>query len=83
MTILAVFRSRAHTLDFLNAIKAAGIPAQAVSTPREAGVGCGISVRFDARFLPRAKTVLAARRDPSFAGFLRAGPGGWFFYDRP
>ena len=34
MTILAVFRSRAQTLGYLAEAKAAGIPAQAVSTPK-------------------------------------------------
>lgn len=70
MTILAVFKSRAQTLDFISRLSRAGIPAQAVSTPKEAGVGCGISAKIDARFLPRAKTVLSAHPYSSFAGFL-------------
>ena len=63
MTYLAVFRSRAQALDFLNAVKKTGVPAQAVSTPKEAGVGCGISIKFDEQFLGRAKAVLA--REPT------------------
>ena len=78
MTILAVFRSRAETLGYLSEIKSAGIPAQAVSTPREAGVGCGVSAKFDARFLERAETVLKKRRYASFAGFLKSREGGSF-----
>ncbi len=78
MTVLAVFRSRAQTLDFLAAVKAAGVPAQAVSTPREAGVGCGISAKFDSRFSERAKAVLARRHYSAFDGFLRED-GGRFF----
>ena len=70
MTVLAVFRSRAQTLDFLGVAKAAGIPAQAVSTPKEAGVGCGISAKFDERFLGRAKLLLAKKHYSSFSGFL-------------
>ena len=77
MTVLAVFRSRAQSLDFLSALKAAGVAAQAVSTPKEAGVGCGISVKFDERMLFRAKAVLAKRPYSAFAGFLR-GQGGGF-----
>lgn len=80
MTILAVFRSRAQTLDFISAAKGAGIPAQAVSTPKEAGVGCGISAKFEEGFLLRAKRVLSVRSYSSFAGFLRSGRSG-FFYD--
>ncbi len=73
MTVLAVFRSRAHSLGFLAAVKAAGVPAQAVSTPKEAGVGCGLSVKFDERFLPRVRSVLARRPLSSFSGFLKDG----------
>ncbi len=75
MTILAVFRSRAQSLDYLSALKAAGVSAQAVSTPKEAGVGCGVSVKFDERALFRAKAVLAKRPYSSFSGFLRQGGG--------
>ncbi len=78
MTVLAVFRSRMQTLDFLTALKGAGVPAQAVSTPQEAGVGCGISAKFDARFLERARALLAKKKYSSFAGFLRGGLyAGW------
>ncbi len=77
MTILAVFRSRAQTLDFLGALKGAGVPAQAVSTPKEAGVGCGISAKFDEVFYPRAKRLLASRPYSSYAGMLKGGAGGW------
>lgn len=81
MTILFVFRSRAQSMDFLAAAKRAGIPAQAVSTPKEAGVGCGISVKTDGRFLPRAKRLLAAKNYSAFAGVMKS-VGGPFFYDR-
>lgn len=81
MTYLAVFRSRAQALDYLSGVKGAGVPAQAVSTPKEAGVGCGISVKFDSQFLGRAKAVLARRTYSSFSGFLALN-GGRFTYDR-
>ena len=73
MTVLAVFRSRAQALAYFSAVKSAGIPAQTVSTPKEAGVGCGISVKFDERFLPRAKALLIRMPATSFSGFLRGG----------
>ncbi len=75
MTILAVFRSRAQTLGYLTELRAAGIPAQAVSTPKEAGVGCGISAKFEETFFERAKRVLAKRAYSAFAGFLRVRGG--------
>ena len=73
MTTLAVFRSRAQALDFLSYIKRSGVPAQAVATPKEAGVGCGVSVKFDERFLSRVKLLLTGRQYTSFSGFLRRG----------
>lgn len=77
MTILAVFRSRAQTLDFLEKLKGAGVPAQAVSTPKEAGVGCGVSAKFDEAFYPRARRLIAARPYSSYAGFLIRFADGW------
>lgn len=79
MTILAVFKSRAQTLDFIAKIKAVGVPAQAISTPREAGVGCGISAKFDERFYERARRVLNMRAYSSFAGFMRSGTSGYSY----
>ena len=77
MTMLAVFRSRAQSLDALSALRGAGVPVQAVSTPREAGIGCGVSVRFDANFFPRVRTILAKRRYTAFWGYLRACGGAY------
>lgn len=81
MTMLAVFRSRAHTLAFLSSLREAGIPASAVNTPKEAGVGCGISARFDGRFLPRVRAVLQRRPYASFAGFMQSGGMGFFYFN--
>ncbi len=71
MTILAVFRSRSETLAFVSALRGLGAVVQAVNTPKEAGVGCGISARFEDAFFPRAQRALKAGRYASFAGFLR------------
>ena len=70
MTMLAVFRSRAQSLEYISVLKASGVPAQAVSTPKEAGVGCGISAKFDEAFLSRARSCLAKKQYSSFSGFM-------------
>ena len=70
MTMLAVFRSRAQALEYISVLKAGGVPAQPVNTPKEAGVGCGISARFDEAFLPRARAVFVKRHYSSFSGFM-------------
>lgn len=76
MTLLAVFRSRAQTLDCVSRLREAGVPAQTVSTPKEAGVGCGISVKFEEAFLPRVQLLLQRRPYSSFSGYMkRVGNG--------
>lgn len=79
MTVLAVFRSRAQTLDFIARLQQYGTTAQAVNTPKEAGVGCGISAKFDSSALPRARSILRRTVYSSFAGLyeLRGGYGGF------
>lgn len=77
MTILAVFRSRAQALDFLSLLRQSGIRCSAVNTPKEAGYGCGISVKFDGKDLFQAKSVLARRPYSSFAGFLKGAGGSY------
>ncbi len=79
MTMLAVFRSRSQSIEFASALKREGVPAQSVSTPKDAGVGCGISVRFEENFFPRVKSVLQKKLYSSFSGFMR-GEGGRFRY---
>lgn len=71
MTVLAVFKSRSETLSFIALLRANGVPASAMATPKEAGVGCGLSARFKEVFLPRARNVFAQKRYGSFAGFMK------------
>ena len=57
MTVLAVFKSRSETLGFVSVLRSGGVPASAMATPKEAGVGCGLSVRFEEGFLPREEKL--------------------------
>ncbi len=79
MTMLAVFRSRAQTLVFLEVLSKSGVPASAVNTPKEAGIGCGISAKFDERFFLRAQALLKRKNYSAFVGFMK-GVGGQFFF---
>ena len=81
MTVLAVFKSRAQTLDFVSLLRSGGVVASAVNTPKEAGVGCGISAKVDERFFPRVRLMLSKRNYTSFAGFMRR-MGNTFVYVR-
>lgn len=71
MMILAVFRSRAHSIDYAERLNGYGVPATTVSAPKEAKIGCGLCVRFDARFFVRAKAILKTARYSSFKGFYK------------
>lgn len=73
--ILAVFRSRAQTLDFVSRLTRMGVSARAVSTPREANVGCGISARIGEYDLERARRALSGGQYTAFAGFFRVRSG--------
>lgn len=72
---LAIFRSRSQALDCASRLKQAGIPASAVSTPKEANVGCGLSVKIGVFDLSRAKRLLCGVHYSAFVGFFRAETG--------
>ena len=71
MMILAVFRSRTHSLDYLERLRSYGVQASAVPTPKEARIGCGICVQFDVRYFVRAQAILKVGRYSSFKGFYK------------
>ncbi len=68
--IVVAFRSRAHTVKFSNILSANGIYSQIINTPKEAGVGCGLSVKIaKEQFLVVKRAVLSLKLS-SFAGFF-------------
>ena len=67
--ILAVFRSRSQAADCNNRLKNFGISASLVNTPKEANVGCGLSVKIPQNLLPRARTIILSARYSAFYGF--------------
>ena len=71
MTVIAVFRSRSQSLDYADNLNKFGVVAETVSTPKEANVGCGLCVRFDARYFVRAHALLKRGRYSSFKGFYK------------
>ncbi|MBQ8291494.1 MAG: DUF3343 domain-containing protein [Clostridia bacterium] len=71
MMILAVFRSRANSLEYAERLNAYGVAATTVPTPKEAKIGCGLCVRFDARYFYRAQALLKTGGYSSFKGFYK------------
>ena len=74
--IIAVFTSRNETLYLANMFKSNGIYADVINTPKEAGQACGISVRFEERFMPIAENFLKVKPFRSFYGFFRVYVNG-------
>ena len=71
MIILAVFRSRSHSIDYAERLKQYGILAALVPTPKEARIGCGLCVKLDGNDVPRASAILKMGKYSSFKGFYK------------
>ena len=71
MTVLAVFRSRAQSMDYAQRLMEYGVAAETIPAPKEARIGCGLCVRFDGRSFVRAKAILKLGKYSTFKGFYR------------
>jgi hypothetical protein len=67
--ILAVFKGRSQALECMYKLQRSGVKAAIVTTPKEAGVGCGLSVKFDSALMGRARQIVLS--SPAFYTFLR------------
>ena len=68
---IAVFRSRAQAIDCNNRLRSLGVPSSLINTPREANIGCGLSVKIPQNMLERAKRIIANSRYSAFYGYFR------------
>ena len=68
--IVISFRSRAHTVKFAEFLRKSGTYCQIINTPKEAGVGCGLSVRISVNDFAAAKRAVRVTAFTSFAGFF-------------
>lgn len=75
--LVVAFRSRAQTIKFSEYLRLNGIYGEIVNTPKEAGVGCGLSVKTSkANYAIMKKAVYYSKLD-TFAGvFLVSVYGG-------
>ena len=69
-TYLAAFRSRAQTMNFFQAAKQSNIPCSIVNTPREASVGCGISVSYAPEYHYAIQSVFYRGGFSAFIGYF-------------
>lgn len=68
--ILAVFRSRSQAIDCTGVLKNYGVSASLINTPKEAAIGCGLSVKFSQTGFAVAKKIISGKRYSSFYGFF-------------
>lgn len=68
--ILAVFRSRSQAMDCNSRFRRSGIPSNLINTPKEAGVGCGLSVKFPQSMERRARALISGGRYSAFYGYM-------------
>ncbi len=73
--VLAVFRSRSQAIDCNARLRAMGVPSGLVNTPREANIGCGLSVKIPDNMLARARAIVLAGKYSAFYGFLKVNTG--------
>lgn len=69
--IVVAFRSRSHTVKFHSFLEQNGIRSEIINTPKEAGVGCGLSVKVSPYLLPTVKKAVIIASLSSFAGIFK------------
>jgi hypothetical protein len=69
--IVVSFRSRAHTIKFHLFLERNGYYSEIINTPKEAGVGCGLSVKVSTSMLEVVKKGVKITALSSFAGVFR------------
>lgn len=68
--LVVAFRSRAHTVKFYEFLRRNGIYSEIVNTPKEAGVGCGLSVKISKNMFDTVKNAVRISALNTFAGFF-------------
>ena len=68
--IVTAFRSRADTVKFSELLRNIRIHNEIINTPKEAGVGCGLSVKTSISMQNLIKVALRKGHFSSFAGIF-------------
>lgn len=68
--VVVAFRSRAHTVKFAEILRRGGVSVEIINTPKEAGVGCGLSVKASKADFLTVKRVAYSLGLNSFAGYF-------------
>lgn len=81
--LIAVFKSRTQVIKFHEKLRYFGIKSEVVNTPREASLGCGLSVKFATEDFGYANNILKMEGYASFAGFFKIKDSGHHKIVRP
>ncbi len=68
--VVVAFRSRGHTVRFHGLLTDYGITSEIINTPKEAGVGCGLSVKVSRQDFNIVRRAVLISSLSSFAGFF-------------
>jgi hypothetical protein len=68
--VIAAFRSRNSSTKLLDILKKNGISATIVNTPKEAYIGCGLSVKFEQGLMEPVRICIVKNSLAAFAGFF-------------
>lgn len=68
--IIVAFRSRTQTVKMSHLMQSRGISCEIVNTPKEAGVGCGLSIKISPYYFERTKRLVFDVGFSAFAGFF-------------
>jgi hypothetical protein len=81
--VAIAFRSRSDTVRFSNFLKNNGYESEIVNTPKEAGVGCGLSIKTYPSMIPLMRTAVKMANLKSFVGFFLVKTVGGKRYVKP
>lgn len=68
--ILAIFRSRAQAVDCSIRLKQFGVAAELINTPKEANIGCGLSLKIPHASIERARRIIRHVNYSAFYGYF-------------
>ena len=74
--LIAVFRSRTQVMKFYEKLLDCGRFADVVNTPRQASLGCGLSVKFGCDDFYFVQRILKSDCFHSFAGLFKVTESG-------
>lgn len=79
---IAVFTSRTETIRFNEILNRNNVSSQVINTPREASVGCGVSVKFSPQDFENVKRIYGSV-NLSLTGFFKVARYGRSFVVTP